>query len=451
MKKFVLSIFILLPQLLVAQIEDRESLPLLELGRSWNYVRTNADGTTDAVSLKLERDTMIGIEKAFFLTYCTPEKTVTRYALQEPKFFQNAIVVSYDLESGEKEGFYPSQLWAGMSSCDWNMYYPDDTYSQALPGMLREFDQTETDGIVRERCTFYEDSDTGLRMTDVWINGIGSQKTGILIGDRYADVVGEDNLRFVSLTNADGTELYSADDFEQHLNAKPPYRQLAEDKKVWYCASFPSGTNRKIANHYQYFTDGDTLINGQDCYKLYGQNHYMSGKVEYLCGIYEKDRQVWFIEKGSETPRLLYDFSMDYGDSMELSFENIEGRGGTMTKQGDEYFVHDQQLWHAHLYGKGPSVEGVGSTHGLLTPLQVGVTGGEWKLLLCTVNGEVLYDSHLLDRDEVLSVSSPETPVKKGISKNVYDLSGRRVSVSSVSSVLPKGVYIQNGKKVVVR
>ena len=36
----------------------------------------------------------------------------------------------------------------------------------------------------------------------------------------------------------------------------------------------------------------------------------------------------------------------------------------------------------------------------------------------------------------------------------IYDLSGRRVSVSSassVSSVLPKGVYIQNGKKFVVK
>ena len=35
-----------------------------------------------------------------------------------------------------------------------------------------------------------------------------------------------------------------------------------------------------------------------------------------------------------------------------------------------------------------------------------------------------------------------------------YDLSGRRISVpstSSVSSVLPKGVYIRDGKKVVVK
>ena len=447
MRKILLLALLLLPQLLQAQIEDRESLPLLELGRSWNYFRTNADGSLDVVSLKLERDTMIGKEKAYILSYCTPEKTITRFALQEPKSFHNAIVVSYDLNSGEKQGFYPSQLWAGMSSCDWCMYYPDASYTQVLPGMLREFDQTEANGIVRERCTFYEDTDAGMCKADIWINGIGSQKSGILIGDRLADVVGEDALQFVSLTKADGTELFRADDFELHLNTKPSYRKLAEDKKVWYCASFPSGTNRKIANHYQYFTDGDTLINGQDCYKLYGQNHYMSGKVEYLCGIYEKDRQVWFIEKDSETPRLLYDFSMDYDDMMELSFEKIEGKGGTIIKNGDEYFVRDQQLWHAHLFGKMVSIEGVGSTRGLLTPLMAGVTGGEWRLLLCTVDGEMLYDAHMLDRDEVLSLSYPDTHEIKSITKNTYDLSGRRVKYGE----LHKGVYIQGGKKFVVK
>jgi flagellar basal body L-ring protein FlgH len=36
----------------------------------------------------------------------------------------------------------------------------------------------------------------------------------------------------------------------------------------------------------------------------------------------------------------------------------------------------------------------------------------------------------------------------------VYDLSGRRISVSaatSVRSVLPKGIYIVNGKKVMIK
>ena len=35
--------------------------------------------------------------------------------------------------------------------------------------------------------------------------------------------------------------------------------------------------------------------------------------------------------------------------------------------------------------------------------------------------------------------------------RNIYDLSGRKVTVSSATSVLPKGVYIVNGKKLVVK
>ena len=33
----------------------------------------------------------------------------------------------------------------------------------------------------------------------------------------------------------------------------------------------------------------------------------------------------------------------------------------------------------------------------------------------------------------------------------IYDLSGRRVSTSSVPAVLPKGIYIVNGKRVVIK
>jgi hypothetical protein len=35
--------------------------------------------------------------------------------------------------------------------------------------------------------------------------------------------------------------------------------------------------------------------------------------------------------------------------------------------------------------------------------------------------------------------------------KSIYDLNGRKISMSSDASVLPKGVYIVNGKKVIVK
>ena len=65
MKKVLLFALLLLPQLLVAQENEGDALPMLEAGRSWNYVRTNADGTTDEVSLKLTDAVTIGNETAY--------------------------------------------------------------------------------------------------------------------------------------------------------------------------------------------------------------------------------------------------------------------------------------------------------------------------------------------------------------------------------------------------
>ena len=48
-------------------------------------------------------------------------------------------------------------------------------------------------------------------------------------------------------------------------------------------------------------------------------------------------------------------------------------------------------------------------------------------------------------------LSSPEMVNGQSSNGKWCDLSGRRVSVSSASSVLPKGVYIKDGRKVMVK
>ena len=51
--------------------------------------------------------------------------------------------------------------------------------------------------------------------------------------------------------------------------------------------------------------------------------------------------------------------------------------------------------------------------------------------------------------DLITSMSHLQTdpPSQQSLPQGLYDLSGRRLSVPSTSSVLPKGVYIENGKK----
>ena len=96
---------------------------------------------------------------------------------------------------------------------------------------------------------------------------------------------------------------------------------------------------------------------------------------------------------------------MSYDETMTLTFENIRGRSGTMTKRGDNYYIHDGLAWHAHIF-TGPCIlEGVGSDRGLLMPLLVNITGGYYSLLLCTVDGKVIYDSHEMNREDILPVT----------------------------------------------
>ena len=96
--------------------------------------------------------------------------------------------------------------------------------------------------------------------------------------------------------------------------------------------------------------------------------------------------------------------------------------------------------------------EGTGSAFGLFLISFFGRVGANYKLLLCTVGDKTIYDSHYVDSGKLTSVDTPRVaPVANNA---IYDLSGHRVSVSSassVSSVLPKGVYIQGGKKYVIK
>ena len=74
-------------------------------------------------------------------------------------------------------------------------------------------------------------------------------------------------------------------------------------------------------------------------------------------------------------------------------------------------------------------------------------------LFLCYVGDEILYyDQEIVDTYRISLPTSIRTIKKENPSKpvNCYDLTGRRLSVSSaasVRSVLPKGVYIEDGKK----
>ena len=57
----------------------------------------------------------------------------------------------------------------------------------------------------------------------------------------------------------------------------------------------------------------------------------------------------------------------------------------------------------------------------------------------------------ILTADSYLSTAIKEIHESPSDSSAIYDLQGRKVSVFPTSSVIPKGIYIKNGKKFVIK
>ncbi|MBQ9637212.1 MAG: hypothetical protein IJV36_04855 [Prevotella sp.] len=449
----MMNVIVLLAVLLCcpAMMQAQESVSLLSPGRSWNYVRINTDGTRDNVSLKLVGVSEYDGRPAYTLAYCTPESTKERCLLQEGASPDEICLLRVGEDNiRERLSAFSTQISYGSSSYEW--WLDGSSQSVALPGTLRQRDEVEVSGVRRLRSYFFREGSE--EPVDIWVSGIGSWRDGILPSCRIADIVGSDSLEFESCADGDGHILFSKADF-QTPRQKDVYRPLLEDHKVWYCASFyPSGVvaggTPQVAWYYQYFTEGDTIVSGRQCHKVFGSNHLHNGETAYLCAMYEQDGKVWCIERGSAESCLLYDFTMGYDEEISVEFTSLGLPFRTAKKIGDSYFTDDAGEWHAHIYQNMNLVEGIGPDSGLLWPMaDDNTTGGFREVVLCTVNGDVIWDRTLatgLSRGSVVGI---HTPFQSQVETGIYDLQGRKVSNADLQ--LPRGVYIQNGRKFVIK
>ena len=261
----------------------------------------------------------------------------------------------------------------------------------------------------------------------------------------------------------------------QRLSPKLEYRPFAVDGKAW-----EAQVGIIMENTYGYRIDGDTLIGGERWMKVYS---YMFPDLRgsYYAAVRDDGQKVYAIAKNSRRPRLLYDFGLNDGDVVRCGAEG--NHLGCLLDSGEE---PDSLLGFPYMaYLKVERVDTVAArgrehrrlTLSLLDPFRewtmaenivwvAGIGSGAgpfspWMplppqdtfLLHCEINRTCIFgfeDFYKSDATDVVS----DTQQKKKEPLNSFDLSGRRLSVSSASSVpsvLPKRVYIIDGKKVVVR
>ena len=229
----------------------------------------------------------------------------------------------------------------------------------------------------------------------------------------------------ISLTNL----LYHTQEFDLTLEESTPYRPFIEEGKVWKVGympvvdGIPLDPYATCANLYYYF-DGDTIIDGRKCKKMMCQNEpreeytdWVSEGVQYIGAYYEQDRQVFFIKERGNTLEMLYDFSLNVGDSLDRwaplcasvvkekrmgGMDYFKGRNWIITVSFVDWNEEIDNVW----------MEGVGSMYtpdfDLMTP--------DWstipsRLMSCTVGDEVIY----YNPDIIDGVNPPDEETKKRI------------------------------------
>ena len=238
------------------------------------------------------------------------------------------------------------------------------------------------------------------------------------------------------------------------------YRPFVKEGKTWKCTmSNAIGRKCKLT----YTMKGDTIINETPCKKLYCKYEYDSGNVidEYTCGVYEQNKKVYFIYSRDKANKahLLFDFGLALGDTIINDgygkYKITVLRVDTVMNSYNQFFrrmlIRTGAIDDDGFYLDKPPyvetfwVEGVGrdrrptdsyfwwndSTPGL-------------SMDACYEDGECIMTYSEMITEGTSGVNSATATQPQA--SFIYDLQGRRLKEQP-----RKGLYIQNGRKVVVK
>ena len=205
------------------------------------------------------------------------------------------------------------------------------------------------------------------------------------------------------------------------------YKSFLEDGKVWSYNyhNFNGNTYNKSL-----IVKGDTLI-GDKSYKRIVD--LATGRCE--CSMREDGAKVFCSQNGKEY--LIYDFSLSVGDTFETKATVV---AVDTIIVGDHSFrvldVRENDNPQTNWW-----VEGIGSMNYLTNSVRI--PGDYYTFLQCQIGEEILFS-----QNDFETLAIQQQIIKRGnySISSTYDLQGRRQTAK-----LTKGIYIQNGKKIVVK
>ncbi len=453
---------------------------MLSEGKVWNYTYHALDGD-QKMTIEVKGDTVIDDQNCHKLYLCLPEKRIL-YGC----YYENGSVYAYlMLDIQKEEGRLVMQpqetasplrlLYSFMSkgasiTHGWIRSAFFDIMSSTVIRRSARYDINTVDipyPIVPSRCELIRVDDdyfartllTDLQKCDTvetWISGVGERYWGIM--EPIAGVGKDDGGEWVEFESCEenGRSLFTKADFDMEA-LHQDYRPFVEDNKTWTCYGNPEG-----ADIFYFHLKGDTLVNNQNCLKLYSQNRYNNGKTIYEGALYEQDKRVYIYKPGASECSLLYDFSLmpgeeaildqnpKYSHGIRALTDVYELHAGHLLRIMAFYEIERYRNEETHYFDfLGNWIEGVGPGYMLdvLGESYFNVIGDGYGrcIIDCSVNGQSIYRT--TDYDYWMSTSVP-TPLRmdETNSSALYDLQGRRLTGKPA-----KGLYIQNGRKMIAK
>jgi len=190
------------------------------------------------------------------------------------------------------------------------------------------------------------------------------------------------------------------------IETQMAYRPLVEEGKVWKTGYIFSGNPVKCVEYY-YF-DGDTIIDGKTCKQMMSQRYVSPGfptydivsqwpSLNYEGAWYEKDKKVYRYISVEKRFQLMYDFSADANDTLQIYKDHppyiisSKKTGGIKGFKG--VYRNVMMTWEGELLDDNIStwLEGVGNIAGPTYCVYLGEELYEDFLMSCTIGDEVIY------------------------------------------------------------
>ena len=233
------------------------------------------------------------------------------------------------------------------------------------------------------------------------------------------------------------------------------YYPLIEENKTWNVISvilvgpYPWDTTYSTLT---YEFSGDTTIDSQTYLKLYESNEENPENWNLWCYMREdNEKKVWHRRDSDENEILMYDFSLEVGDSIldytGLTYLIIDSTGYETIGQDErkKYYLSSTEMPD---YYSETWIDGIGSNKGICWAGSVLLVGG-WSWFLCmSENGELVYMNPNYESCYLITkldeIENPTIQVYPNPAKNLLRIDNlEKVELESISITNINGQVIK--------